>query len=223
MATSLELSATVRSETGRHVHAVRRRGEVPAVLYGHNVKPQALSIDARSLKRVWHQAGHSHLVDLALDGGGVRKVLIRELQVSPRTTELVHVDLFAVNLREKLTVEIPLIPIGESPAVSEFKLGVLQQIITSVNVECLPSDIPALLNVDISGLVEVDQGIRLGEVPLPERVALATGVDPDELVLKVAQVRVAAEAEEDEAAAAAAAAESEAEAAEPADDDAGSS
>jgi large subunit ribosomal protein L25 len=219
MATSLELSATVRSETGRHVHAVRRRGEVPAVLYGHNVEPQALSIDARSLKRVWHQAGHSHLVDLSLAGGRVRKVLIRELQVSPRTTELVHVDLFAVNLREKLTVEIPLIPIGESPAVSEFKLGVLQQIITSVNVECLPNDIPALLNVDISGLVEVDQGIRLGEVPLPERVTLATGVDPDELVLKVAQVRVSVEAEEAEVAAEAEAAET----AEPADDDAGSS
>jgi large subunit ribosomal protein L25 len=219
MATSLELSATVRSETGRHVHAVRRRGDVPAVLYGHNVEPQALSIEARSLKRVWHQAGHSHLVDLALAGARVRKVLIRELQVSPRTTELIHVDLFAVNLREKLTVEIPLIPIGESPAVSEFKLGVLQQIITSVNVECLPGDIPALLNVDISGLVEVDQGIRLGEVPLPERVTLATGVDPDELVLKVAQVRVSAEAEEAEVAAETEAAEG----AETADDDAGSS
>ncbi len=219
MASSLELSATVRSETGRHVHAVRRRGEVPAVLYGHNVEPQALSIDARSLRRVWHQAGHSHLVDLAVAGGHVRKVLIRELQVSPRTTELMHVDLFAVNLREKLTVEIPLIPIGESPAVSEFKLGVLQQIITSVNVECLPGDIPALLNVDISGLVEVDQGIRLGEVPLPERVTLATGVDPDELVLKVAQVRVSAEAEEAEVAAETEAAEG----AETAEDDAGSS
>jgi large subunit ribosomal protein L25 len=192
---------------------------VPAVLYGHNVEPQALSIEARSLKRVWHQAGHSHLVDLALAGARVRKVLIRELQVSPRTTELIHVDLFAVNLREKLTVEIPLIPIGESPAVSEFKLGVLQQIITSVNVECLPGDIPALLNVDISGLVEVDQGIRLGEVPLPERVTLATGVDPDELVLKVAQVRVSAEAEEAEVAAETEAAEG----AETADDDAGSS
>jgi large subunit ribosomal protein L25 len=219
MATSLELTATARSETGRHVHAVRRRGQVPAILYGHNVEPQALSIDARSLKKVWHQAGHSHLVDLALAGGRVRKVLIRELQVSPRTTELMHVDLFAVNLLEKLTVEIPLIPIGESPAVTEFKLGVLQQIITSVNVECLPGDIPALLNVDISGLVEVDQGIRLGEVPLPERVTLATGVDPDELVLKVAQVRVVAEAEEAEAVPA----EGEVEGAEPADDDAGSS
>jgi large subunit ribosomal protein L25 len=215
MATALELSASVRSETGRHVHAVRRRGEVPAILYGHNVKPQNLAINARSLQKVWHGAGHSHLVDLALDGGRARKVLIRELQVNPRTMELMHVDLFAVNLREKLTVEIPLIPIGESPAVTEFKLGVLQQIITSVKVECMPGDIPALLNVDISALTEIDQGIRLGEVPLPERVSLATGVDPDELVLKVAQVRVAVEAEEAEVAA-----EGEVEeAAEGADDD----
>jgi large subunit ribosomal protein L25 len=215
MATALELSASVRSETGRHVHAVRRRGEVPAILYGHNVEPQNLAINARSLQKVWHGAGHSHLVDLALDGGRARKVLIRELQVNPRTMELMHVDLFAVNLREKLTVEIPLIPIGESPAVTEFKLGVLQQIITSVKVECMPGDIPALLNVDISALTEIDQGIRLGEVPLPERVSLATGVDPDELVLKVAQVRVAVEAEEAEVAA-----EGEVEeAAEGADDD----
>ena len=220
MATSLELSASIRSETGRHVHAVRRRGQVPAVLYGHNVEPQALSIEARSLRRVWHMAGHSHLVDLALDGGRARKVLIRELQVNPRTTQLMHVDLFAVNLREKLTVEIPLIPIGELPAVSELKLGVLQQIITAVKVECMPGDIPALLNVDISGLVEIDQGIRLGEVPLPERVVLATGVDPEELVLKVAQVRVAVEAEEVEAVPA----EGEGEVAEPAaDDETGSS
>jgi large subunit ribosomal protein L25 len=219
MATPLELSASVRPETGRHVHAVRRRGEVPAVLYGHNVKPQNLAIEARSLQKVWHGAGHSTLVDLALDGGRARKVLIRELQVNPRTMELMHVDLFAVNLREKLTVEVPLIPIGESPAVTEFKLGVLQQVVTSVKVECMPGDIPALLNVDISGLTEVDQAIRLSEVPLPERVTLATGVDPDELVLKVAQVRVAAEAEEAEVAA-----ESEvAEAGEAGDDDSGSS
>src|ERR1700686_4066330 len=219
MATSLELSASPRSETGRHVHAARRRGEVPRAPSGHTGEPQAPSIDARSLRKVWHSAGHSHLVDLALDGGRARKVLIRELQVNPRTTELMHVDLFAVNLREKLTVEIPLIPIGESPAVSDLKLGVLQQIITSVKVECMPGDIPAQLNVDISGLVEIDQGIRLGEVPLPERVTLATGVDPAELVLKVAQGRVAAEGEEVEAAPA----EGEAEAVETADDDTGSS
>jgi large subunit ribosomal protein L25 len=103
--------------------------------------------------------------------------------------------------------------------VTELKLGVLQQIITAIKVECMPGDIPAQLTVDISGLMEIDQGIRLGEVPLPDRVTLATGIDPDELVLKVAQVRVAAEAEEVEAAPV----EGEAEDAETADDDTGSS
>ena len=84
----------------------------------------------------------------------------------------------------------------------------------------MPGDIPALLNVDISGLTEIDQAIRLSEVPLPERVTLATGVDPDELVLKVAQVRVAVEAEEAEAAPEEG---EEAEAGEGAEDDSGSS
>ena len=198
MATDLELSASKRTVTGKHVHALRREGLIPAVLYGHNVEPVALSIDGRRLQKVWHRAGHSHLVDLLLDGGRPRKVLIRELQVNPRTARLQHVDLFAVNLREKLTVEIPLIPLGEAPAVTEQKIGVLQQIMASVKVECLPGDIPAQLTVDISGLNNIDDGIHLREVPLPEGVTLAHGLDPDELVIKVAPIRVA-EVEEEEA------------------------
>jgi large subunit ribosomal protein L25 len=196
MATDLELSASKRTVTGRHVHALRRQGLIPAVLYGHNVEPVALSIDGRRLQKVWHRAGHSHLVDLLLDGGRPRKVLIRELQVNPRTARFQHVDLFAVNLREKLTVDIPLIPLGEAPAVTEQKIGVLQQIMATVKVECLPGDIPAQLTVDISGLNNIDDGIHLREVPLPEGVTLAHGLDPDELVIKVAPIRVAEVEEE---------------------------
>lgn len=193
MASSLALPAAPRTEHGRHAALLRRQGRVPAVLYGHNVQPQALSVDARTLHRIWRSAGHSHLVDLTLDGGRPRKVLIRELQINPRTADLVHVDLFAVNLREKLTVDVPLVPVGESPAVSVEKAGVLQQILTTLKVECLPSDIPAQLTVDISGLLAVDEGVHVSEVPLPQGVALAPGVSPDELVLKIAPVRVAAE------------------------------
>jgi large subunit ribosomal protein L25 len=144
---------------------------------------------------------HSNLIDLALDGGSSRKVLIRELQIDPRTTRLVHVDLFAVNLREKLTVDVPIVPVGESPAVTVDKAGVLQQIIGTLKVECLPGDIPAQLTVDISGLVAVDDGVHVRDVPLPSGVSLAQGINPDELVLKVAAVRVTAEEEEAEAAA----------------------
>ena len=199
MARSLALPATPRTEHGRHAVLLRRQGRVPAVLYGHNVRPQALSVDARALRRVWRTAGVSHLVDLTLDGAGPRKVLIRELQINPRTADLVHVDLFAVNLREKLTVDVPLVPVGESPAVTVDKAGVLQQILTTLKVECLPSDIPAQLSVDISGLLAVDDGVHVSEVPLPEGVTLASGVNPDELVLKIAPLRVVTEEAEEAA------------------------
>ena len=193
MATSLALPATPRTEHGRHAVLLRRQGRVPAVLYGHNVQPQALSVDARTLRRVWVRAGQSNLVDLTLDGARPRKVLIRELQINPRTADLVHVDLFAVNLLEKLTVDVPVIPVGESPAITVDRLGVLQQILSTLKVECLPGDIPAQLSVDISGLLAVDDGVHVSEVPLPHGVTLASGVNPDELVLKVAPLRVATE------------------------------
>ncbi|HEX6538985.1 MAG TPA: 50S ribosomal protein L25 [Candidatus Dormibacteraeota bacterium] len=197
--TALTLSAKPRTELHRHAHALRRRGLVPGVLYGHNVEPQTLEVDARTLERVWRSAGRSHLVDLTLDGGRPRKVLIRELQVDPRSAGLVHVDLFAVNLREKLTVDVPVVPTGESPAVAVEKVGVLQQILTTIKVECLPGDIPAQLTADISGLLAVDDGIHISDLELPQGVALAPGVNADELVLKVAPVRVAIEEEEAEA------------------------
>ena len=200
MATSLALRATRRTVTGKHVHALRRGGEVPAILYGHNVEPQALAIETRVLEKVWRRAGRSHLVDLSLDDGRPRKVLIRELQVDHRTLHLLHVDLFAVNLREKLIVEIPIVAVGDAPAVTDLKIGVLQQIMTSVKLECLPGDMPAQLSVDVSGLAAIDDGVHLNQVPLPEGVTLAHGVDPDELVLKIAALRVVEEVEEVEAA-----------------------
>jgi large subunit ribosomal protein L25 len=200
MATPLALTAKPRTETGKHVHALRRRGEIPAVLYGHNVEPLALAIESRMLERVWHRAGRSHLVDLKLDGGTPRKVLIRELQVDPRTARYLHVDLFAVNLREKLIVDIPIVPVGEAPAVSDLKIGVLQQIMTTVKIECLPGDIPAQLTVDVSALSAIDDGVHLAAVPLPEGVVLAHGVDPEELVVKISALRVIEEVEEVEVA-----------------------
>ncbi|MBV8301285.1 MAG: 50S ribosomal protein L25 [Candidatus Dormibacteraeota bacterium] len=201
MAQDLRLEATSRTHTGRHVSALRRTGQVPGVLYGHRVQPLSLSLETRTLERVWHRAGHSNLVDLSVDGGRARKVLIREFQTDPRTTRPLHADFFAVNLREKLVVDVPLIPVGESPAVSEEKIGVLQQLVNTIRVECLPGDIPAQLTVDISSLMTVDAGVHLRDVSLPEGVVLAHGADPDELVVKVAPLRVAAEAEEEEAAA----------------------
>jgi len=200
MAAQLSLSAAHRTLLHKHARALRRSGEVPAVLYGHNVEPQPLVTDARDLEKVWHRAGRTHLVDLTIEGARPRKVQIRELQIDPRTARLLHADFFAVNLREKLTVDIPIVPVGEAPAVSDLKIGVLQQVLTSIKVECLPGDIPAQLTVDVTGLSDIDDGVHLRDVPLPEGVTLTHGADLDELVVKVAPLRVLAEAEEEAAA-----------------------
>jgi large subunit ribosomal protein L25 len=120
-------------------------------------------------------------------------VLIRELQVDPRSAGLLHVDLFAVNLQEKLTVDVPVVAVGEAPAVAELKIGVLQQILNTLKVECLPGDIPAQLNVDVGGLAEIDDGIHIRDIALPPGVSLAHGIDPEELVLKIAPLRVVEE------------------------------
>ena len=192
---SISLTARPRTETGRHVHHLRREGTVPAVLYGHKVDPLALAVDAKELERTWQHAGKTHLVDIRVEGQrSARKALIKDMQFHPRSGRMLHVDFFAVNLREKITSEVPVIVVGESQAVKD-RLGQVQQVVSSVRVEALPAELPAQLTVDISGLAEVDQGITLGEIELPKGVVLVHA-DPGETVVKIAPVRVREEVEE---------------------------
>jgi large subunit ribosomal protein L25 len=191
---TIKLSARPRSETGRHVHALRRAGSIPAVLYGHKVAPVALAVDAKDLERTWQRAGRTHLVDVAIEGQKTApKALIKDLQINPKSGKPIHVDLFAVNLREKITSEVPVIVVGESPAV-QLKLGQVQQVISSVRVEALPADLPAQLTVDVSELTELDMSVSLGDITLPKGVVLVHA-EATEVVVKIAAVRVREELE----------------------------
>jgi len=180
------------------------------VLYGHDLPSQAICADTAELVRVWHRAGRTHLIDLSVDGGRARKVLFHDFQIDPRTARPLHADFFAVNLSERLAVDIPIRTQGEAPAVTELKLGTLQQVLATLRVEALPGNLPDHLAVDVSGLTEVDAAVRVRDIVLPEGVTLAGHVDPDEVVVKVAPVRAATSEET-----AAEAAEAEAAVAEP--------
>ena len=87
---------------------------------------------------------------------------------------------------------MPVVITGESPAVVDSKVGTLQQLITTLRVESLPADLPGQFSVDVSGLLEIDAGIHVREIVLPEGVALVH-IDPDELVVKVAALRIVEE------------------------------
>ncbi|MHB1576154.1 MAG: 50S ribosomal protein L25 [Candidatus Dormibacteria bacterium] len=190
---TLKLEASRRSTTGRHVNQLRREGLVPGVVYGHKVAPIMVEVPAKELAKTVHMVGKSHLLQLKVAGERrQRPVLIKELQLNPRSSAAVHVDFFQVNLEEKLTVQVQVVLAGESPAV-KFNVGELLHVVHSLEVSCLPDAIPGEISVDISGLAEVDDAVRLSDIALPDGVELNAAIDPAEILVKIAQARVAAE------------------------------
>jgi large subunit ribosomal protein L25 len=169
--------------------------------------PTPLELDRLEFQKVFVKSGRTHLVDLVVDGGRTEKVLVREIQTHPRRLGPIHVDFYQVNLEEKITVEVPVHLVGESAAVKRGDADVLQPIHV-LRVECLPSDIPAAFEVDLTLLEEIESELRISDLRVPKGVTVL--VDPEELVVKIVHKREMKVEEEVPAAEAAVPAEGEA-------------
>lgn len=176
---SLQLNAQPRTITGRKVRQLRREGLVPVVVYGNKVAATNLQMDARSLVRVLQGGGTSQLMEVNVDGGAKHNVLLKELHLHPVTHEPLHVDFYAVNMAEKQHVRVPLISVGEPESLASG-LMVLQNI-DHVDIEALPADIPAHVEVDITAL-SLERPITVADLPaiagvlymMPEEEAVFT-------------------------------------------------
>ena len=194
----LTLNAEPREVTGRRpVRRLRRSGLIPAILYGPTTKPHNLQLRAIDVEKVLKEGGTTQLVDLHIKGRKRPiKVLIRDLQRHPVRRSLLHVDLIEVSLKEKLEVEVPVVLVGESPAVAAG-LGSVNQVLDTVAVRCLPTDIPQHLEVDLSALTQEHDIIRAGELKLPQGVELAEEPDAAVVVLEYAAEEEAVAEEEE--------------------------
>ena len=167
--------------------ALRADGRLPGVIYGHEVDNTPVSMATREFQRAFHKVGRTQLLDLTgADGGDSRKVLIREVQYDPRFGGVQHVDFYQVNLKEKITADVPLAVIGEAPAVLRRE-GEMQQMMQTLKVSCLPADIPEHIEVDVSGLEAIDDGIRVNQLVVPAECEVLT--EGEELVVKIAHIR----------------------------------
>ena len=182
----LKLNATKRERLGRHARRVQKSGKLPAVVYGHHAAATPLMLDGHEFQRVFARAGRSHLVDLVVDGGKPEKVLVREIQTHPRRMGPIHVDLYQVSMQEKLHADIPVHLTGESPIVKQGEADILQAM-HQIKVECLPADIPEAFVIDVSRLTEIDAGIRVEDLDVPQGVTILA--EPDELIVKTAARR----------------------------------
>lgn len=189
------LTAEKRTVIGKQVKQLRRQGWVPGVMYGHGFDPVHLRFEKRSLRHVLSKVGGSQLISINIEGNKQPEMaLVRDVQRDPIRGSLLHVDFYRVRMTERLTTEVPLMIVGESPVV-EAREGILLQGISSIEVECLPGDLVDAIEVDLTDLVEIDQALYVRDLAVPAGIDVLT--DLDEMVVRVVPLE-AEEVEEEE-------------------------
>jgi large subunit ribosomal protein L25 len=175
MAKRVQLKAKARAGSGRGAaKRLRAEGVVPAVIYGACTKPLNVAVVAEELEKVLQEATSENvLVDLQVDEGGTTKnrlALIQEVQHHPYEDVVLHIDFHEVLATEKLRARVPVRPVGE-PAGVKTGGGVLEYVMRDLHVECLPQDLPEIIEVNVEKL-EISQSIHVGDIAPPAGVAL---------------------------------------------------
>jgi large subunit ribosomal protein L25 len=179
----IELQANDRNILGKGVGFLRGQGITPVHLFGHGLKSLVLQCETTKLERSLAQAGETRLITLKVNHEKMaRPVLVREVQRESLTGKLLHVDFYQVKMEEKLEVEIPIVLVGEAPAL-EAKNNTLLRGLNTLTVECLPGKIPASLEVNVGSLTEPGQAIRVKDIAVSPDITILS--DPEQVVVTV--------------------------------------
>ncbi|MBI2598800.1 50S ribosomal protein L25 [Candidatus Curtissbacteria bacterium] len=189
------LTAQKRTITGRKVKTLRREGQIPAHVFGHKIKTEHIQIKAADFAKVFAHVGETGIIDLQVEGlsseasakGETKKpVMVRGVQIHPVTDQILHVDLYQINLSEKVKVNVPLEIVNEAPAVAK-KLGLLLTPVTEAEIEALPQDLPESIPVDISNLAVVGAEIKLKDLKI-DRSKIAVLTDEELVVAQIGEL-----------------------------------
>lgn len=176
------LEGEERKITGRKVKNLRKSGVVPANIFGKNVKSKSIQVKTKDFQGTYKKVGETGIVYLKLDKEEV-PVLVHDVQIHPVTDEVLHVNFFQVNLKEKVTASIPVEVIGESPA-EKGGIGTVVLLQQEIEVEALPTELPDKFEVDATKLAEVDQLVKVSDLKIDsDKVKVLT--DAETIVVKV--------------------------------------
>lgn len=180
----IALKGERRSELGKQVtKRLRRSGLLPGVIYGVGEEPVPVAVKARDMQSLLHTAGRNAIVNLALSGeenGGDRITLMKEIQHHPLTGDILHVDFQHISLTQKIRLEVPVVATG-TPVGVRSEGGILEHSLHSLEVECLPTEIPDKIEVDVTGL-SINRSIHVRDLlGIDSRIV----TDPERLVFLV--------------------------------------
>lgn len=181
---------TSRTVVGKKVRQLRRQGILPVHVYGTSVAPVSLQGDILMFRRLISQVGTNIPVSIEVEGqDGEDLCFVRDVQRHPVTEDLLHIDFIRVDVTQTTRAEVPITLAGEAPATRQG--GTLLQPLQSILVEALPMNIPASLDVDVTGMDDFEKAIFVRDVAVGANVTVIS--DPDDMVARVIPPRVEAE------------------------------
>lgn len=178
----ISITAEKRQELGRKVKRLRKAGKLPANLYGADIKSVSLTLDAKEFKTAYGKAGETSVVELTI-GKDTYPVLIHNIQNDPIELTPIHVDFLKIDLKKKVTANIPLEIVGTAPAEKQG-LGTLVSYIDEVEVEALPGDLVDKIEVNVEGLEQADQSLAIKDLKY-DKNKITISNDPEEIVVKI--------------------------------------
>lgn len=199
---AITINAETRTDLGKGAsRRLRLEEKMPAIVYGADADPVNLSIDLREIRpHVDNEVFYSSIVSLKVDGKA-EKVIVRDMQHHPFKVDVMHIDFQRIDPKHAMHIHVPLHFTGEdvAPGVKQ-QGGIISHVVTEVEVECLPKDIPEFIEVDISGL-NSGESIHLTEIKMPkgvELMALKQGDDHDTAIVAIHPPKGGAAADDEE-------------------------
>jgi large subunit ribosomal protein L25 len=177
---TLEIQVDTREAGSKHAsRRLGRLGKVPGILYGPKTQPVPLQLNKKEFSSRVAGLEGSHLVRLKSEAPALadKVALVKNMQFHPITGDVIHADLYEVDLTARIQVHVPLHFVGKAAGV--VRGGILQPVVREIEVECLPLDIPEFFNVDVSAL-DIGDSVHIQELPMPEGV---TAVSESNLAL----------------------------------------
>jgi large subunit ribosomal protein L25 len=178
----IELKAQKRDVMGRKVKALRASGILPGVLYGKGQETVSLQVPMKDFEKVLKVAGESTLVYLSVDGGAGVPTIIHDVSREAIRGGFLHADFHKVSLTEKIKANVPVVFVGESPAVKDLK-GIFVRNVNELEVEAFPQDLPHEISIDISTLVAFGDQVQVKDVDLGDKIKVIA--EPEEIIATV--------------------------------------
>ena len=169
---TVEIQADVRDVGSKNkARRLRSAGKIPGVLYGPKTQPVSLELNRKDFSSRVAGLEGSHLVRLKSGSSALadKVALVKDVQLHPISGDVIHTDLYEVDLTAKIQVHVPLHFVGKAAGV--VRGGILQPVVREIEVECLPMDIPEFFNVDVSAL-DIGDSVHIEELPMPEGITL---------------------------------------------------